>query len=86
MPSNLSPDAIDKIRNSPAGSPPPGIVPNYDNPPNGNRLAVAVIILGLVITTLAALIRFSTRAFYIRKVKLEDCLLTLPAKFSLGVN
>ncbi|KAI0411402.1 hypothetical protein F5X98DRAFT_380770 [Xylaria grammica] len=70
----LSPDQIEKIRDGPAAAPPHGVAPNFDKPPNGNRLAVAVIGVSLVITTLAVLIRFFSKVFCTKRVRLEDYL------------
>ncbi|KAI0805844.1 hypothetical protein GGR55DRAFT_680645 [Xylaria sp. FL0064] len=64
----------DTIRDDPAAKPPPGVIPNYDNPPNDNGLAVAVIIASMSITTIAILIRIYAKVFCTRQVKFEDYL------------
>ncbi|KAI0532824.1 hypothetical protein GGR58DRAFT_506998 [Xylaria digitata] len=74
MASGLSPDQIENIRNSPAAALPPGVIPDFDNPPNCNRFAVAVIVASLTITSSAVLIRFCSKAFCTRQAKLEDYL------------
>ncbi|KAI1117372.1 hypothetical protein F5Y14DRAFT_448310 [Nemania sp. NC0429] len=68
----LTPIIIEHIRNGPAASPPPGIHPNYDNPPNGNALAIGEIIASLVLATIVGLCRLYSRVFCTKKVKLED--------------
>ncbi|TRX98986.1 hypothetical protein FHL15_000328 [Xylaria flabelliformis] len=74
MAHTLTPEQIEQLRNSPAAAPPVGIIPNYDNPPNNNRLALAVIILGISVTTIAGLIRFYAKVFCTRRIRLEDYL------------
>ncbi|KAI3336082.1 hypothetical protein F4824DRAFT_509910 [Ustulina deusta] len=64
---DLPPDYVGKIRDSPAASPPPGVIPNFDNPPNNDGLAIAVIISSIVITTLAVLIRVYSKVFCTRR-------------------
>ncbi|KAI1264506.1 hypothetical protein F5Y18DRAFT_436892 [Xylariaceae sp. FL1019] len=49
---DLWPPQYEFIYSMPALAPPPGVVPNYDNPPNGNTLSIAVLAVG---TTLASL-------------------------------
>jgi hypothetical protein len=73
MVSGLPPDFFDGIRNSLAATPPPGIIPNYDNPPNDNRLAIIVITVSIALTTVAGLVRFYSRVFCSRRVRIEDC-------------
>ncbi|KAI0525419.1 hypothetical protein F5B22DRAFT_642436 [Xylaria bambusicola] len=70
MPDNY----IDKIRDKPAALPPLGIVPSFDNPPNNNPLAIAIISASFVITTSAFFIRVYSKAFCTKKVYLADCL------------
>ncbi|KAI0100757.1 hypothetical protein GGR51DRAFT_575246 [Nemania sp. FL0031] len=63
MGSSLPPSLIDQLRNGPAAAPPHGVVPNYHDPPNQNKLAVGVIIASITITSLAGLIRFYSKVF-----------------------
>ncbi|KAI0437941.1 hypothetical protein F4803DRAFT_565639 [Xylaria telfairii] len=61
----------DNIENGPAAKAPPGIIPNYANPPNGNRLAFGVIGLSIVVAVLAGLLRIYSKFFCTSKVKLK---------------
>ncbi|KAI1351015.1 hypothetical protein F5Y01DRAFT_325755 [Xylaria sp. FL0043] len=63
----LTPEEIEQIRNSPADTPPPNIVPNYDHPPNNNQLAIAVITIGILVTTISGLIRAYAKLFCTRR-------------------
>jgi hypothetical protein len=60
-------------QNQPALSPPPGVVPNFDDPPNGNVQAHFGIAISLVLVASSASLRAYSRIFCIKQVKLEDC-------------
>ncbi|KAI1354864.1 hypothetical protein F5Y01DRAFT_311241 [Xylaria sp. FL0043] len=75
---------VDTIRDDPAAKPPPDIIPNYDNPPNDNGLAVAVIIASMSITTIAILMRIYAKLFCTRQVKFEDYLGLLSFPFFIA--
>ena len=64
---------LDGIRDQPAAPPPPGVIPNFDNPPNNNELAIAVLATSIVITTSAFLIRVYSKVFCTKKINIEDC-------------
>ncbi|KAI1131718.1 hypothetical protein F5Y10DRAFT_261880 [Nemania abortiva] len=53
----MSAEDLQAILNSPALAPPAGVHPNYENPPNNNRLAFGITVTALVVTTLAVLLR-----------------------------
>ncbi|KXX79711.1 hypothetical protein MMYC01_203806 [Madurella mycetomatis] len=71
---NLPPELQEQILNGPARAPPPGVVPNFDNPPNRTPEAIAVIAVCLFFSTAAVLLRIYSRVFILRKVRLEDYL------------
>lgn len=66
--------ALQKLLNGPAGIPPAGIIPNFDNPPH-----LAVLLLevtaGLTVgfATCALIIRIYTKHFLLRSMGYEDC-------------
>ena len=70
---NLTPAQLQALLDGPAGKPPLGITPNFVNPPNHATLAIAVMAIGLTISTLVLMIRMYTKIFLIRSVVLEDC-------------
>ena len=72
---NLSPEQQEMILNGPAMSPPPGVTPNLDNPPNRNTMAMVVSVFCIVLVTLAASARAYSRLVLLKHVKLEDCML-----------
>ncbi|KAI1747027.1 hypothetical protein F4782DRAFT_535808 [Xylaria castorea] len=53
----MSAAELQAILNSPALPPPANVHPNFENPPNNNRLALGITIAALVVTTLAVLMR-----------------------------
>lgn len=62
----------------PALAAPPGIVANFDNPPNRNDIAHATFVICLFFATFSFIIRMYARLVGLRSVKLEDgntCLL-----------
>lgn len=56
----------------PAMTPPPGVIPNLTNPPNQNDLGYGVTITVAVISGLLVLLRVYVRAFYHKKLEIED--------------
>lgn len=56
----------------PALKPPPGLQSNFDSYSTGNKLALAVIINCLVISTVCILLRFYSRVVVVRRVRIED--------------
>lgn len=60
--------------NGPAMVPPPGITPNFVNPPNLNHIVVLTLVLCMVFSTLAVVMRMYTKLFIIRKTAFEDCM------------
>lgn len=55
--------------------PPPGVVPNFDDPPNRNTMAVAVMSVCLAVSTIAMVLRFYSRWVVAQVVQWQDYLL-----------
>lgn len=70
---DLTPTKYDAILNLPGLAPPKGVFPEFDNPPNQNSLAIAVVALCTSIGTILVSIRLYTRLFCGLRPKLEDC-------------
>ncbi|KAI1412103.1 hypothetical protein F5Y13DRAFT_190784 [Hypoxylon sp. FL1857] len=68
----LSPSLLQLIRNQPALPSPNGTTPNFNDPPNNNALAIAVIAVCIALTTIFFLIRGYTRIVYVKQFRLED--------------
>ncbi|KAI1410706.1 hypothetical protein F5Y13DRAFT_70998 [Hypoxylon sp. FL1857] len=67
----------DLSQSTPALQPPDGVIPNFDNPPNKNYIAQAVVPLCLVLTTIAVFLRVYSRIFFIKKIGVPDILMTI---------
>jgi hypothetical protein len=56
----------------PAAAPPPGMRPNFINPPNHNAASVALIIVCLTLATFFYMIRIYSKVILPRKLTVED--------------
>ncbi|KAJ2977748.1 hypothetical protein NUW58_g7713 [Xylaria curta] len=65
---SLSPDKQEALLNGPAAPPPPGVVSNFDNPPNRNELAFAVTTSALALSSVVVILWIFAKAFCQRKV------------------
>lgn len=70
---------LQKLLNGPAMAPPPGIKPNFVNPPNLEKEFYIDLILCLTISVLAVCMRVWTKARVMRKFQIEDCKSLPPA-------
>ena len=57
----------------PALAPPPGVLPNFTDPPNLRRTGVVALLVTLVLSTLAVTMRTYTRGLIMRQVRAADC-------------
>ncbi|KAI1340367.1 hypothetical protein F5Y15DRAFT_56012 [Xylariaceae sp. FL0016] len=64
----------DFVLAQPALAPPAGVISKFDNPPNRNGLAQAVLAVCLTLATFSFAIRMYARVVGLRKVKFEDFL------------
>ncbi|KAL8803404.1 MAG: hypothetical protein Q9182_003202 [Xanthomendoza sp. 2 TL-2023] len=77
MATALTPEQINDLLSTPAGDPPPGVIPNFQNPPNLDGAVIVAIVLCITISGLATLMRVCTKAFIIRSFAYEDYAITL---------
>ena len=61
------------LLNGPADTPPPDVVPGFDNPPNLDYLVHLTLILCIILTSLAVFIRMYTRHVLLRSLGYDDC-------------
>ena len=66
----------------PALTPPPGVIPNFVNPPSQGYVTVVVLAICLAITTPIVLLRIYVRYFINRRLWWDDC--KLPIHTSTG--
>ncbi|KAH9995932.1 hypothetical protein F4779DRAFT_194042 [Xylariaceae sp. FL0662B] len=68
---------LEEMMELPAMPAPDGITPIFDNPPNQNGLAITILTLCLVISTICVCLRVYARLYLLRKVQAEDVLTLL---------
>jgi hypothetical protein len=56
----------------PAGPPPPGVLPQLDDPPNGNHIAVPITAICVVLVFILYMIRFYAK-WHTRMFNVADC-------------
>ena len=69
----LNATELQLLLSGPAGKPPPGVLPNFVNPPTLNTASVSAMTVELVLTTLFVSMRMYTKAFLMRSLWYEDC-------------
>lgn len=77
--SSLPPEKQEAILNGPALKPPPGVESNFDDPQNQNVIPHAVIPICLLLATLAILLRTYTKFFLLRRINVDDGMITYQA-------
>ena len=63
----------DGLGEFPAAMPPPGVVPNFDNPSNLNNYIMTTMVVCVTCCTLAVGMRVYTKLFLIRCMSYDDC-------------
>ena len=56
---------------------PPGVTPNYIDPPNSGYALIVACLLTLVMAAIAVAVRVFTKVVILRKTGLDDCKLEL---------
>ncbi len=71
----LSPPQKEALLQGPAMIPPPGVVPNFANPPNENALSWGIVVTGATLSTLAVFVRLYPLISTGKRptLRLEDC-------------
>ena len=69
----MTPAQLQALLDGPAGSPPPGVIPNFVDPPSIYPQIIVTLVLTLSISTLALVIRTYTKLRVIKAWHLEDC-------------
>ncbi|KAF2657848.1 hypothetical protein K491DRAFT_625977 [Lophiostoma macrostomum CBS 122681] len=71
---SLTPEQQHALLEGPALSPPPGVLPNFVNPPNRNAMTYGVLFTCASLSALVVAIRVYAKAFCTRRVDIEDYL------------
>ena len=74
--SQPSSQELEAFLNGPAGPPPPGVRPNFDDPANLNNFVILTLTLCLVFSSLTVFMRTYTKLFILRSWGYEDCMPT----------
>ena len=67
------PRAFKHALNQPVLPPPPGVMPNFTNPPDHGKLQIVVTSLLLGVTVLFLLNRVYMKVFIVKKYTWDDC-------------
>ena len=74
---SISKDQVAAILSTPALVAPPGVTPNFIEPPNQNGLAWFVTTICMVVATLCVFLRGYAKVWLARKVETEEILMVL---------
>ena len=70
---SLNPEQLQELLNGPAGTPPVGVIPNLDDPPNLDTYVILTITVCMTFATVAVLLRIYTKILITRSLAYEDC-------------
>ena len=73
LPPNTSPEQLQALLEGSALAPPPGVLPNFTDPPNSRRTGVVGLLVTLVLSTLAVTMRIYIRGLVMCQVGGADC-------------
>ena len=69
----ITSEQLNILLEKPAGTPPAGVVPNFQNPANHTTAVISIsVICGIAVTTAVA-IRMYTKILLIKSIACEDC-------------
>ncbi|KAI0201341.1 hypothetical protein F4808DRAFT_124138 [Astrocystis sublimbata] len=83
--SSLSPHELQKILDSSALQPPPGVIPNFNNPENGNTVALVGLLLSLILSSIFLFVRVYVVFYRMKQPSLGDYLMLAGYSFFLVV-
>ena len=70
---SLNPEQLQKLLNGPAGTPPVGVIPDLNDPPNLDTYVILTISTCMTLATVAVLLRMYTKILITRTLAYEDC-------------
>lgn len=74
---SISKDQVAAILSTPALVAPPGVTPNFIDPPNKNGLAWFVTTICMIVATLCVFLRGYAKVWLAKKVETEEILMVL---------
>lgn len=69
----LPPQVQQKILDGPAMAPPPGVLPNLNNPPNHNAMGITFGAICVAVASIAFIFRIYCQTRVLKKWRVEDC-------------
>ena len=69
----LPPLTPEQMAVTPAGMPPPGVIPNFVNPDTRGPVLIIVGTIFMVLMLVLATLRYYTKFFIVRKTSWDDC-------------
>ena len=69
----LTPEQLRKLLDGPAAEPPPGILPNFNDPSNLDKYLIVTCVFCVSFATVTLLLRMYTKVYLIRSIAYEDC-------------
>lgn len=69
---NMSPELLAALANVPAGVPPPGTLPNFDNPPSKNQEMIFLNVVFLPLMLIAVAMRLLVKTKFIHQSGWDD--------------
>jgi hypothetical protein len=69
----LTPEQQHALLEGPALTPPPGVLPNFVDPPNRNVMTYGILFTCASLSAVVVAIRVYTKAFCTRRILIEDC-------------
>ena len=76
---SLSPEQLQSLLNGPAGTPPVGVIPNFNDPANLDAYVILTISVCMFLATVVVLLRMYTKLYITRSLAKEDCKLLCSA-------
>jgi hypothetical protein len=73
--SSLTPEVLQMLAHMPAGAPPEGVVPNFENPPTRAAIQIWSTSVCLVLALLFFFNRLYIKARWMKKWSWDDCML-----------
>ena len=73
MQTNFTLAELVALLNGPAVKPPPGVLSNFDDPPNQDTVARTMTVFFIIFASLAVLIRIYTRRVLLQSFEYDDC-------------
>ncbi|KAI1775032.1 hypothetical protein F4818DRAFT_451951 [Hypoxylon cercidicola] len=78
--------SLEQLLGLPGLSPPDGVLPNFDSPPNRNAMSLAVVGIVTVLVAVGVFFRAISMIFYIKKLYVDDVLCFLAFNVNIYVT